>query len=454
MRLHRDGHDHIGRFRRGERREDIAGEHIVLRPAGGVQLQPVHILHRGERVEAQIGVHLVAVIEHRCVVVYGVRRVALLLEVIADRLARPVLKHGVIGIFARAEIAYAHAGEHLKLRVHRAAAKHGHSEPSAGIILAQMRKYRHGVLLQLQPVKVRRIEERLELHQYDVGADAGLFFAARADFLDDLLHALLAVIVGLGDALIEQRARKAIGEAVLGIGGDQVVVMLRQYPRAGEEHRREEHHQRAHRHADRMAEADGIAACAQQADHDQRNQPHNAYDDEHHRREAQIVIGDALHRGDERQIDERERRRPEKEQYKIGDAQPEPHHRHDDIHKQPPRRQQREGVGHGDDEHVIQEHMRRGHDERKRLDHRMAAERLQHEIDNHAAQQHGQYRPAVEECVGQRAQRRAFAPRSVPPGLFFHGLSAGRASPFRRAPSPVQRFFMAIPCSSYYTDAL
>ena len=79
VRLHRDRVDQIARRGGIQQVEDLPGQDAVLRPADLIVLDVVHVLDRGERVEAELREHLVPVVERGRVVVQHVGRKAELL---------------------------------------------------------------------------------------------------------------------------------------------------------------------------------------------------------------------------------------------------------------------------------------------------------------------------------------------------------------------------------------
>ena len=157
---------------------------------------------------------------------------------VGDGLAGNLLNDGVVGGLARAEEIHVHAGHDLELHVGCAAADGGHVQFRRGPLLKQRVEVGRGIPGELRVDHAVHVEEGLQLDEHDVRAgEVVVRIEARAqgklgglgllDLLQNLLHHLGGVFVGLADALGAEGVGKAGGEAVVVVGVHAVAEGLR-----------------------------------------------------------------------------------------------------------------------------------------------------------------------------------------------------------------------------------
>ena len=157
---------------------------------------------------------------------------------VGDGLAGDLLDDGVVGSLARAEEVHVHAGHDLELHVGRAAADGGHVQLRRGPLLKQRVEVGRGIPGELRVDHGVHVKEGLQLDEHDVRAgEVVVRVEARAqgnlrglrflDLLQNLLHNLGRVFVGLADAGRAEGVGKAGGEAVVVVGVHAVAEGLR-----------------------------------------------------------------------------------------------------------------------------------------------------------------------------------------------------------------------------------
>ena len=208
-----------------QRLEDLVLQHTVLSPVGGRLLHRRHILQGGKIVKAQIGIDLVPAVKGRPVIVDGMGRVAVFLQVVGHRLHGLILQAGLEGVLPGSEEPAAHTGKHLELCIGCARAHHRHRQIAGGIRFLQRRPVGHRILRQLQALDHGWINIGLQLDEDHIHIRLRIGGERRRLLLhrpDNIRHRLLAVIGRAADPPVQPGLQEAVGKAVVLVGKGQV----------------------------------------------------------------------------------------------------------------------------------------------------------------------------------------------------------------------------------------
>ena len=104
-------------FRVSQDVHDVSGHGFILSPSGRRQFDVVHVLHRGEAVEAQIRVYFVPVIEQRPVIVHRIGGITVVLQHISHAFQSFFPELSLVRIFSRSEELRTDSRQHLEFRV-------------------------------------------------------------------------------------------------------------------------------------------------------------------------------------------------------------------------------------------------------------------------------------------------------------------------------------------------
>ena len=393
-------------LRRIQRLQDLVGEHGVLGPVLRRQLCPGHVLQSGEVVKAQVGVHLVPAVESRPVVVDGVGRIAVGLQVVGHGFRRLLRQLGLIGVLPGAEKAGVHAGEDLKLRVGGPRPHHRHGQIAGGAALPQGRPVGHRVLRQLQSPDEAGIDVGLQLHEDHVHVCQGLCAQPGRVFLhrpDDALHRRLAVAGGPADAPVQPRLQKAVGKAVVLIGEGQIGKLVGEISHRESQGAAAPHQQTGHRHGGGAGQQPGPQRSAAAGPlPEQQRQPRRHQDqggDQQHDVPGGEIVGHRVQPGlEHRQIRHGEGRHAVEEDEAVHPAAHQPHKGHQGAPEGPPPQEEAGRQRHQHDQHIGQKRQRLLRHEApealRSLREGLVVEQLRHDRDQQGQQRDIQERPA------------------------------------------------------------
>ena len=125
---------------------DLSREYPVLAPVGRGERHVVHVLDRGECVEAEIGIDLVTVVEEGTVVVKRRRVIAVRTRDICHVFQRLLAELSLVRVLARSEELGAYSRQHLEFRVCRARAAGRYLKGSRCVVFIKIVEHRCRVL--------------------------------------------------------------------------------------------------------------------------------------------------------------------------------------------------------------------------------------------------------------------------------------------------------------------